>query len=183
MKTEINNKLDRLDKSFNKFKDLLKSDNTKFKKIDIWLEKESNIFTKEAFKDNLNNLYPRFKRGQIIKVDFGINIGAELSHTHFAIVLNKDDTMHNDNITVVPITSKKGYKRIYLGKVLELAMPNTLKYNLECYALITQLKTISKKRVFSTKIKYVCDVNILQCIDKAIVKNLTNINLEYLEML
>lgn len=172
---------DKIDIACKNFKNVRKSGLLKFDKLDLWLLKESNIFEEET--GNINFKYLKYKRGQIVKVDFGVHIGTELSHTHFAIVLNKDDTMHNDNITVVPITSKKGYKRIYLGKVLELAMPNTLKYNLECYALITQLKTISKKRVFSTKIKYVCDVNILQCIDKAIVKNLTNINLEYLEML
>lgn len=147
----------------------------KFIKLDEWLEKESNIFESETLKRNPTYTYPKFKRGEIIKVDFGVNIGTELSHTHFAIVINSDDTFKNDNITVIPITSKNGYKRIPLGKILKLAMPKTEKYKLECYAYLTQIRTISKKRVFQTDFKYVCDKDILDTIDKSIKEFLTKI--------
>ena len=46
-------------------------------------------------------------------------MGSELSNTHFAIVLNSDDNNEVDNITVIPLTSKKGYKRLYIGNVLK----------------------------------------------------------------
>lgn len=168
MNTKVNNKIDIACQTFKK---VHKSKVDKFNKLDEWLEKGSNIFNHET--KIINNNYPNFKRGQIIKVDFGINIGAELSHTHFAIVLNDDDTNSNDNITVMPITSKNGYKRICFGKLLLKAMPNTRKYNLNCYGFLTQITTISKKRIFVTNFNYVCSNNILNKIDKNIKEFLT----------
>ena len=170
--TDVN----KIDKACITFKNVNKSKIDKFNKLDTWLYKESNIFNNEVKlnKNNFTKHYPKFKRGQIIKVDFGINIGSELSHTHFAIVLNSDDTIKNDNITVIPITSKIGYKKIYLGKILKEAMPKTPTYNLNCYAYITQIKTISKRRKFNINIKYICNNDILNKIDKETINYLTS---------
>ena len=169
----IETKINKIDIACNTFKKIQNRGIPKYNNLDKWLEKESFIFNNEVKKYNLNKTYPNFKRGQIIKVDFGINLGTELSHTHYAIVLNKDDTTKNDNITVIPITSKKGYKKINLGKILQKAMPKTIKYNLICYAHIAQIKTISKSRIFKTNLNYICDNNILNKIDKAIISYLT----------
>lgn len=168
MNTEI---IDKINKACNRYKKVQTKGIPKFVKLDEWLDKESNIFENETLKRKVT--YPKFKRGEIIKVDFGVNIGSELSHSHFAIVLNKDDTYNNDNITVIPITSKNGYKRIPLGKILKEAMPKTEKYKLECYGYLTQIRTISKRRVFNTNFKYICNKNILNSIDKYIIEFLT----------
>ena len=165
--------LEKIENACDCYKWVYNQNKPKFLKLDEWLDKESAIFENEVL-NNVSN-FPKFKRGQIIKVDFGINIGSELSHTHFAIVLNGDDTLKNDNVTVVPITSKKGYKRVSLGKILKNVAFNTKKYNLESYAFITQIKTISKKRIFNDNIKkYVCDDYILDKLDNAIKEYLTN---------
>lgn len=37
----------------------------------------------------IDKKYKRFRRGSIIKVDFGVNIGSEFSEQHFAITLSK----------------------------------------------------------------------------------------------
>lgn len=171
MENKSDYNIDKIDIASNNFKKVRSYNIPKFEKIDIWLEKESAIFYKECF--NCISFYPKFKRGQIIKVDFGINIGTELSHTHYAIVINSDDTISNDNITVIPISSKNGYKRIPLKKILLKAIPNTHRYNQDCYAVLTQIKTISKKRIFNDKTKYVCDNKVLDKLDKEIIKFLT----------
>lgn len=163
---------DKIDIACQKFKIIKGSGIPKFTKLDVWLEKESNIFKNET-KKIVSQRYPNFKRGQIIKIDFGINIGSELSHTHFAIVLNGDDTNSNDNIIVLPITSKDGYKRIYLGKLLLKAFPNTKKYKLECYGYLTQITTISKRRVYVSNINYICPNNVLDEIDNNVKMFLT----------
>ncbi len=163
---------DKIDIACNNYKKIRDSKHRKFKKLDAWLEKESEIFKAEA--NNKQKLFKRYKRGQIIKIDFGINIGSELSHTHFGIVINKDDTVKNDNITVVPISSKKGYKRLPLNKILLNMYSINSKYNLNCYALITQITTISKTRILENNKKYVCENEILELIDKAIIENFTN---------
>ncbi len=48
----------------------------------------------------------KYEQGTLISVDFGINVGSELSSKHFAIVVNADDKPRSPNVTVVPLTSK-----------------------------------------------------------------------------
>ena len=119
MTTKVKEKsqIEKIEISNKNYIDAYNSNNNKFTWLGNWLEKESAIFKNEANK--VSNNKPNFKRGEIIKVDFGINVGSELSNTHFAIVLNSDDNNNVDNITVLPLTSKSGYKRLYLGNLLE----------------------------------------------------------------
>ena len=63
--------------------------NNKFRFLPNWLEKESNLFLSET--QNTSKSYNVLKRGSLIFVDFGINIGSELSNRHWAVVLNKND--------------------------------------------------------------------------------------------
>ncbi|MCL2072172.1 MAG: type II toxin-antitoxin system PemK/MazF family toxin [Oscillospiraceae bacterium] len=41
---------------------------------------------------------PRFKRGDIVYVDFGFNVGAEYGGVHYAAVLEVDNKKTNGNI-------------------------------------------------------------------------------------
>lgn len=165
--------LAKIDVACEKYKFVKEYGINKFDKLGNWLDKEANIYQKECVESK--NSYPKFKRGEIIKVDFGVNVGTEFSHTHYAIVLNSDDTKSNDNITVIPISSKSGYKRIKLGKILLMAMPNTKKYNLDCFAVIPQIKTISKSRTFKDNVKYICNSEVLDVIDAGIIQYLTKL--------
>lgn len=72
-----------IDKACTTFKKLFKSKIAKFEKLDNWLEKESNVFEDET--KNKNSLFLKYKKEQLIKVDFGVNVGTKLSHTHFAV--------------------------------------------------------------------------------------------------
>ena len=162
----------KIDIACNRFKIIKQSQTKKFQKLDVWLDKESNIFYNETQK--AEKLYLRYDYGQIIKVDFGINIGTELSHTHFAIVLNQDDTIKTDNITVLPLTSKNGYKRINLGNLIN-NITSSNKYQNTTYGIITQIKTISKERILMNKKKEICDKNRMDII-KSKLKNYFNIN-------
>lgn len=156
---------EKIDTSCKKFKKVQKSNYPKYLKLDKWLEKESNIFEEETKGTNYN--YLRYKRGQLIKVDFGINIGTEISHTHYAIILNSDDTTHTDNITVLPLTSKKGYKRINLGNIV-MDNNKATKYQNKTFGIITQIKTISKKRILLNDKKIICDKSTMDQIERAI---------------
>ena len=109
---------------------------------------------------------------EIIKVDFGVNMGSELSNTHFAIVLNNDDNNSVDNITVIPLTSKKGYKRLPIGNILKDFKDND-NYKEVGYALITQITTISKKKIFNTKVKSFCNKKTMDIINENIINYLT----------
>lgn len=87
-------------------------------------EKFKNLVKNERircnhFKNDNWKKYPKFrtyKRGAIVFVDFGINVGSEFSLPHFAVVLNNKDHIRNSTLTVVPLTSKNkgGYVNIGL---------------------------------------------------------------------
>lgn len=169
-KTQIkeNTQIKKIEKGCNNYKHSYYSHHPKFEKLGNWIEKESTIFKNEAEHKKMNK--PNFKRGEIIKVDFGINLGSELSNTHFAIVLNSDDNNNVDNITVLPLTSKPGYKRLLLGNVLATYGQ---KYNRNTYALITQITTISKSKIFKNNNKIKCDNNTIKYINQEIINFLT----------
>ena len=60
-----------------------------------------------------------FKRGDIIKVNLGFNIGNELGGLHYCIVLDKYDNPKNGTLNIIPLTSKKSNKK-YPASSLDL---------------------------------------------------------------
>lgn len=106
-----------LDKTTERFKELIIQPSKKFIKLPFWLDYVSYLFEKENQKDLPKNYY-HFDRGAVIRVNFGVNPGSEFSFTHFAIVLEKHDNSRKSTLTVLPLTSKKGKNRYSLGKDL-----------------------------------------------------------------
>ncbi|WP_203264287.1 type II toxin-antitoxin system PemK/MazF family toxin [Streptococcus uberis] len=142
----------------------------------------------------------RFKRGSVIKVNLGFNIGSEEGGLHYAIVLDKNNSIRNKVITIIPLTSVKDNKdinklpndQVYLGdeiirKLTEKqklllstlsdidlanADENTMsnfdkdlryakriqneleKMKLGSIALVGQITTVSKMKIFDPKNKY-----------------------------
>lgn len=82
----------------------------KFSYLDEWTLKKSKKLLQETEQiENKENVkYRVYKRGTLIKVDFGVGLGSEMSQVHFAIVLNNYDNTKNNVLTVVPLTSKDG---------------------------------------------------------------------------
>ncbi|MDG4944729.1 toxin MazF [Staphylococcus agnetis] len=48
-------------------------------------------------------------------VDFGINVNKEFSNSHFAIVMNKNDSNTEDTLNVVPLSSKENQKYLKMN--------------------------------------------------------------------
>ncbi len=99
------------------FKKLKRSGNPKFKNLHTWNYNKSVHLLKEI-SGKLTRQYKVFKRGAIIYVDFGINIGSEFSMPHFAVVLNKKDHRFNEKLTVIPLTSVKHQHTIELDNTI-----------------------------------------------------------------
>ncbi len=53
------------------------------------------------------NKLRRYKRGEILKVHLGYNIGSEEGGLHYALVLDKANSINCPTITIVPLTSVK----------------------------------------------------------------------------
>ncbi len=49
----------------------------------------------------------RLKRGSVISVEFGYRVGRELGGIHYAIVLDVNNSIHTNTVTVVPLNSQK----------------------------------------------------------------------------
>lgn len=85
--------------------DLLK----KAKLLSYWLKTYVKFLKKEKSFNSLELV--RYKRGDILSVDFGFRIGNELGGKHFAIVLDNRNNKASNVITVIPLTSlKDNYK-------------------------------------------------------------------------
>lgn len=186
---------EKIELALNNFKSVAKSDNPKFEKIDSWLVNESNMYLKEIKQSNKNRKYFKFKRGTIIKVNFGVNPGSELCHMHFAIVLDVSDNFYKESLTVIPLSSKVGYGRIPLGKIIQDAVLSRLKtvqngiddqvvsyedfkmlndlintykkYKEFSYADIAQITTISKSRIIYSKNRF-DPINKVRCSETAL---------------
>lgn len=110
--TQKNQQKDRLFKANQNYESICDMDlSDKFGYVDEWIYKKSNILLKEAeiYKDLKNEKKfvskRTYKRGSIVKIDFGVNIGSELSQMHFGVVLTKYDKNNIDTLIVLPLSS------------------------------------------------------------------------------
>lgn len=104
-----------IDAAAKKFKTVSTStDNQKFKMLPKWLDTVSYRYNKE-FNHDFPNSLAYFKRGAVVRADFGVNMGSEFCGLHFAIVLNKHDNSKNRTLTVLPLTSHDKDGRFPLG--------------------------------------------------------------------
>lgn len=92
----------------------------KFAYLDEWLLKDSKKMLEEAelIESGTKMAYRVYKRGTIIKADFGVGLGSEMSQVHFAIVINKYDNPKNNVLTVVPLTSKESKFNLNLDNLV-----------------------------------------------------------------
>lgn len=79
--------------------------------ISKWLTDFSNyVMFEDKFEASRNIAY---KRGDIVKVNFGFNIGSELGGVHYAIVIDNCNKHNANTVTVVPLSSYKPGKALY----------------------------------------------------------------------
>ena len=95
----------------------------------------------------------RRRRGQVYWIDFGKNIGSEFNDQHFCIVIRESEF----TAIVVPISSQKedtpDWKRSEELIVLIGLLNDLPGDKLPCYALVHQIRTVSKQRLSNFKYK------------------------------
>lgn len=103
------------------------------------------------------NYYPSFERGNLVNVNLGFNVGAEMGGLHYAVVLSKSNRK-NPNIVIAPLTSVKPGKDLSHLRPTELALGEELFY-------MIQVKYNALKTSIPTEIKL---------LREAVVNNSTN---------
>lgn len=78
-----------------------------------------------------SSTYKVYKRGTLVKTDFKVGIGSEMSQVHFTLILSKYDNPKNNVITVLPLTSKSGKNNLYLGSLIIDSLMNKIKTKTE----------------------------------------------------
>ena len=119
--------------------------------------------------------FERYKRGQIVMVNFSPSMGSETANKHLAIVLNKNDSPNNGVLTVIPLTSKCKPYYLDLGEILT----ENVTYHLEnFYQEILRINT--KSDIYPKSIKeFTKAVKISQAMNKrsyAMVQNISTIS-------
>lgn len=83
--------------------------------ISYWIKDYVRMISfEENFEPTRNIAY---KRGNIVKLNFGFNIGNEYGGLHYGIVLDNKNAHNSPVVTVIPLTSQKDNKGIHANSV------------------------------------------------------------------
>ena len=118
-------------------------DNRRQGQFDIigWLIRQ-NEYAKFSEK---NRLAINVKAGEIYEVDFGINVHAEFSYRHYALVLADS---HESNPLVLVCPLKSNNKGAHPASDINLGIIEALDSDHESLAVVNQIRTIDKLRIF-----------------------------------
>lgn len=115
----------------------------KLKKANIlsyWLQDYASFIEFENNFDPTKNI--SYKRGNIIKLNFGFNIGSEYGGLHYAIVLDNHNEHNSPVVTVIPLTSLKENKVIH---------PNSVDLGNEIYYSLNSKYEKAKKQLYEER--------------------------------
>lgn len=107
-----------------------------------WLYRQMNYWN-TADRDYKLNM--RCMRGEIREIDFGINVHAEFSGRHYGVVI-KNSYENNPLVVVIPLKTKK--KEAVECSDIDLGTINSIHTNQSTIAVITQIRSIDKFRIF-----------------------------------
>ena len=110
--------------------------------LEKWFIEQIYKLNKIAINEKLNYV-PFVTRKQVIWVDFGVNIGQELNHSHPAVVLYSRPNV--GTVLVAPLTSKQNESDVVIniGKIKD--------FEGFSFCKIDQLRDISKLRIQTKK--------------------------------
>ncbi len=113
----------------------------------LWLDKKTTYFRNSINKTSYGAQPDEIKRGDVVWVEFGINVGTELSDYktkgHYAVVWAID----LGNVVVIPLSSRDspGSEMTFdIGIIPELNDNNELTHS---YLKLDAIRSISKRRV------------------------------------
>ncbi len=105
--------------------------------ISKWINQYTNYISFET-KFNPKKLIS-YKRGDVVFINFGFNVGAEFGGEHYAVVIDKENDRNSSTVTVIPLSSYKPEKETHPND-LHLGNELFIKMQLKLKTLIPQLK-------------------------------------------
>jgi mRNA-degrading endonuclease toxin of MazEF toxin-antitoxin module len=113
--------------------------------ITEWIVKWSNLISREK---GFNPEYmPYFKRGDIVYVDLGFNVGSEHGGIHYAVIYDNNNSKKNKNVVIIPLSSvddeaSTSKADVFLGENIIPWTPGV-----KTVAKPNQIRSISKMRI------------------------------------
>lgn len=87
--------------------------------LNSWLYSSNEIDQKRAqIMSYWIKTYTGMIRRQIVNVDFGFRVGSELGGLHYAVVLDKANSVNGDTVTVIPLGSLKERHKASRNKII-----------------------------------------------------------------
>lgn len=112
----------------------------------LWLEKKTMYFRQSVLKVSYGSQPDNIQRGDIVWVEFGVNVGNELSDVftkgHYALVWAVD----LGNVVVIPLTSRNSYNSMLcldLGIIQDLNDDGLTR----SYLKLDAIRSVSKRRI------------------------------------
>lgn len=180
--TVISNKKEAI-KSLNKLLEYYINDSSgkhlkKANLISYWLKDYTHFINFEENFDPTRNI--AYKRGNIVKLNFGFNIGSEYGGLHYGVVLDNHNAHNSPVVTVIPLTSIKENKVLHSNSVNlgnEIYRSLKIKYDTISKALIDEQKEISEMLTMASFFssltdKALNDTQISDCSNEEINKHL-----------
>lgn len=124
--------------------------------ISYWLKDYIQMIEfEEKFQPTRNIAY---KRGNIVKLNFGFNIGAEYGGLHYGIVIDNKNDHNSPVLTIIPLTSIKDSSTVHKNSVElgnELYKSLKIKYDTISAALKAEQQEIRETtQAFSTLVNF-----------------------------
>lgn len=116
--------------------------------ISYWLKEYVQMIDFEETFDPKRNI--SYKRGNIVKLNFGFNVGSEYGGLHYGIVLDNHNAHNSPVVTIVPLTSLKDKKKIHENSVdlgNEIYRCLKLKYDTISKSLKEESKELIKQEI------------------------------------
>ena len=126
-------------------------DEDKAAKLAYWIKDYTHFLSKEATFAPEKLI--RYKRGSIVKAHLGYRIGSEEGGLHYAIVMDRKNSIYSPTVTVIPLTSVKpesDFSKLPLSKLhIENEVYSVLRTNLDAEIrtakqLIQRLEDLTK---------------------------------------
>lgn len=135
--------------------------------ISKWIKEYVNyLYFEDSFDPKRNISY---KRGNIVKANFGFNLGSELGGVHYAVVIDNNNKHSSDTITVLPLSSYKEGKSVYERDLFigsEFYNTVSTKYQTQLEAATSQFNKLNSLFTSITSIQELSASNDLSSIER-----------------